>query len=320
TTTFVYLAAIHKSIAPPIVLAGDSFVAFCDAHLAGVAENSKGLHSLELSWHSMDGFYLYLIYVCGDLTYGLTNSNTIKVTKKWEAFRYWEEQENQDIFFDTNKYKLLLKVERNDNSNDDEFCCKAEYFDSQAFLKKAKRCENVTVGQKAILHPSLAMPGESVSVFCNADLAMIPAEVSELESIKLSWKSDESNETCLYAISRDPENNTNMLTQINKRSGNHTWIYIKSDLQLASNIATLNRSSYIGINISEFQLSDSGWFCCGAAYLTDLNMKRYNQGCHYLSANGTTLRLPPSRNYTVAEYVGFGLLLCIMALAYHYLL
>ncbi|XP_059146172.1 uncharacterized protein LOC131933426 [Physella acuta] len=199
---------LQKSIAPPMVLGGDSFVVLCDSDIAGAADNAKGLHSLRLTSYSMNELKTLFRYVIGDETYSYSDSDKIFDIKEFQDSGNWGDKMNENGFFDKNKYKLQFRVQRIDTSDNHEFCCTVEFFNSQAIHEITRRCENVNVGQKAILHPSLAMPGESVSVFCDADLARIPVEVSDLESIKLTWKSDESNETCLYAISRDPENDT----------------------------------------------------------------------------------------------------------------
>ncbi|XP_059156058.1 uncharacterized protein LOC131941083 [Physella acuta] len=291
----------EKSVAPPVVKDGAPFSAFCDADIAWVPENIKGIISIQMSLKSPSG---------SSVTYGYLQdfpySSEIGDSPDWGVTFYGVGPKNKYGLLHRNKFRMRIDVPHASTADRGVFCCEIAYSDSQSSYEASSRCQDIRVGNKAIIHPSVAIPGEYVTVSCDADLAGVPITASGLEYLMLTWNKHETEPSSMlmYDISGDP-GNTTALTHITKPSWTQKRNYFMNGPRPVTDRVTFNMKfvATIGLSINQFQVTYSGWYCCGAAYVDNRDESRYTYGCQYLPESRRIVQLYGEKTYPLEQAV-----------------
>ncbi|XP_059165299.1 uncharacterized protein LOC131947914 [Physella acuta] len=270
------LPMTYKTIVPREVKLHETFYMFCDTSLAGIGvdQTPLGVQKVQLTMGSMHATF--------DNT---TYSSALK--QDWLGY-YFGRLVNEHGFFDAKKRSLLILVLKAEESDSGEICCSVTYPNTSLAMEEGKRCETVKVTNKAIVNKVITRAKDPALIMCDADLAGVPMDTTELETLTLSWVDQllDGSSRVLFNMSVEIPNGVNIL----KNPAKSHWAYTHTTPVVNPNKMFNKTEVTLGITINETSYTDTGYFCCAVTYLNTDGDKIFKHGCQYLDVVNCPLR------------------------------
>ncbi|XP_059174368.1 uncharacterized protein LOC131954610 [Physella acuta] len=266
---------LRKSIVPNDIMRGGEGSVLCDADLAGLPDRVRGIHQMKLSWNRNRFRATFM------LNKGLMD---VYLRGRWRLKHYASAHRNIWGWIDRDDIRMEIQLTNTNPTDMGEWCCEIMYFHRTDDAEFSKRCQGVMVSDKAIVHPTRVSPEEPVQISCDGDMAGVPYAATELDYLTLVWENKEydPNTYLLYEITPDL-NDTHTYSHLLTPAGKSHWKVYQQGGRIRPKRRIEKSHLKIGINIASSKDHDSGFYCCGATYYDQKDVKRWEHRCQKLT-------------------------------------
>ncbi|XP_059174365.1 uncharacterized protein LOC131954607 [Physella acuta] len=251
----------------------DPVLITCDADLAGVPYTATELDYMMLDWkigkeYDPDKIVLY------EIAHNMLNRSKIYINlQKPRGKSHWEffnegaiMKPNQRI--EKSPLKFGIKITSSKVHDTGVYCCGGNYFDTANVRRWSHRCQNLSVSSLSIA-PKKVAEGQEFRVYCNADLAGVPADVMGMDRLEIFWE-DSIHPMSLYSysISHSPEEFAFIDQNLKSK-----WQFSSQGTKPLNQHGWLNVDKFrVELHVPSAGVYDAGLFCCEGAYY-DLTRK-----------------------------------------------
>ncbi|XP_059163767.1 uncharacterized protein LOC131946810 [Physella acuta] len=258
-----------RIVEPSVLTEGGDYTVSCNSDLAGVPGKGQnlGLLSMSIGWTNeideMETFVRYMAIT--KEKYYRTENNIYETNMRfWTYQMRGPDRVNSHGWPDRDAINMTLSSKNAKWQESGIFCCNTSYLDMNDDIRHASRCKKIRVTHNIIVNKPEAKVEGAFTVTCDSNLAGVPAQTYGLYYLAILFMYQ--GEERLYArlglgsyplkVRRPP-------------SPLRNWTFNFYGVETLDAHGRLERDkAKTELVIRDTKYSDSGMYCCEAAYFT----------------------------------------------------
>ncbi|XP_059163754.1 uncharacterized protein LOC131946805 [Physella acuta] len=258
-----------RIVEPSVLTEGGDYTVSCNSDLAGVPGKGQnlGLYSMSIGWtNEIDEIETFVRYRAIDKsTYYYSEWNTYSLSMRLWTYKVREPNKvDHRGLPDRDAVSITLSAKNAKWHESGIFCCNASYQDLNDDTRDVSRCKKIRVTHNIIVNKPEAKAEGAFTVTCDSNLAGVPAQTYGLYYLAILFMYQ--GEERLYArlglgsyplkVRRPP-------------SPLRNWTFNFYGVETLDAHGRLERDkAKTELVIRDAKYSDSGMYCCEAAYFT----------------------------------------------------